>query len=754
MLVKYVSKLTIYGLVFIAIVFTFFWLTASITVADSFPERENGMIVDPGQHFSQPDKSSFNEYVAQYDHEYVFVILHELTEDRHDYARQLFEHYALGPDALLLLVILDDPETLIYVHGEAFGLTGESLDKLIEKIYVPFAREGNLLTGVRSVISAIENELSSSAEAVEEETPAAGQSGEGGSDEDASLFPAWLKFLLFSLVVLLVLWLAGTLYRYVVYRQVDKLDAWKADLEHRPFSEQLSRVKNLKLSGETEVNFEKWKSDWEDILNTALPKLEEMFIDIEDFARHFRFIRSHQLLNETKQELLRIEQSLDKIVSEIDQLTASEAESREDGKKLEAEYHELRASLQKQSFALGIAYPVLHEKNKKVALLFQTFHEAQENGDYFRAQDLLNEIKQDMAHMSAAIQKMPELIEQVENEIPQKMKELEQAVQEMKDKGYSLKHTQIEHRLVTFHEWKQPVIGFIENSEIELLQKWKDETLEEIEKMFDQLEDEVNARAFVFSTVKTLPEHMEDIDQQANALSEEIAQIKQSYSWDAEWDESLEELQQQLSELKRLYAECQVEEDALYELYPKLKPVLERFQEKHQLFQQHMQAFLDQLAEVREDELKAKEVFERLKRTMNRLKTDLKKSNLPGLPDYVESGIKMADEALLELKKDLQRVPLEITRVQHHIKEAEAQVESLSKVVQMTIEQAQRTEFLIQYANRYRRRDQHVQTILEDAEQAFRQYEYREALEFVEEALDQADKHWRDKVNLDEKSVS
>src|SRR5690606_11838511 len=93
----------------------------------------------------------------------------------------------------------------------------------------------------------------------------------------------------------------------------------------------------------------------------------------------------------------------------------------------------------------------------------------------------------------------------------------------------------------------------------------------------------------------------------------------------------------------------------------------------------------------------------------------------------------------------LEQTPLDMHRVKHQLTEAKTQVQSIRQVAETVIELAQKAELYIQYGNRFRNHDEEVKAILEDAEQAFRDWQYREALELAEEALDRADKNWRER---------
>ena len=214
-------------------------------------------------------------------------------------------------------------------------------------------------------------------------------------------------------------------YRRKITRIVDDLEAWKIDIENRPFSSQLARVKGLKIAGETEVQFEKWRAEWEEILNTTLPNIEETLIDIEEEADRYRFFRVKRMIARTEEKLQEIEDSLDQIVAEIDELTSNEKQNRELAAKLHEEYQELKIALHKNSLSLGISYAIWFEKFKKTTEWFEEYNQAQEGGDYLRAKDILMSIQDVFAQIREAIQLTPELVRQIEQDVPKQIREVE-----------------------------------------------------------------------------------------------------------------------------------------------------------------------------------------------------------------------------------------------------------------------------------------------------------------------------------------
>ncbi|EGL84125.1 Septation ring formation regulator EzrA [Caldalkalibacillus thermarum TA2.A1] len=556
----------------------------------------------------------------------------------------------------------------------------------------------------------------------------------------------WLIITLLLIICVFLLYLAGLLYRRRIYQQVDKLEQWKNDIENRPVADELARLKNLKLAGETEASFEKWKSQWEEIVTDILPDLEEMLIDIEDYALRFRLVTCRQLLQEAQEKLWSVEETLETIKEEIDQLTDSEKSNREKMTVLHEQLQELKRLLHKHAMGLGISYPVWYDKYKQAVDWYHQFQEEHNNGNYFQARELLNKVDQACQELYEAIEVCPNIIRTIEHDIPRKLQEVEEAIQEMERKGYQVSHTGAEEQLAEMLKSKHQVVAYMQNGDIERMKHWQDHVLEGIEEIYQRLEQEVENKAYVIEKLGQLDDKHAALLDKFNELKRTVSEFKLAYSWDSEWESKHETLQKMFKAVQHTYDALKVDPEKMHQLYPALKPELERYFKHYDQLLEKTAAFEEEIQTIRKDELEAKAEAQELKRNLTKVRVNLRKSNLPGLPDHVQSGLNIAAEALQELQASLEQTPIDMHRVQHQLKEAKTQVQSISQVASIVIELAQKAEQLIQFGNRFRREHAEVREILEDAEQAFRDLQFQEAVELAEEALDIADRNWRKKL--------
>src|SRR5690606_3971271 len=108
------------------------------------------------------------------------------------------------------------------------------------------------------------------------------------------------------------------------YKEIDRLETWKMDIVNRPVPDEMSKVKKLNMTGQTEELFEGWRNEWDEIITTQLPNVEEYLIDAEESIDKYQFRKAKKIQQETDQFLSDIEEKIKKLLHELNNLVGSE----------------------------------------------------------------------------------------------------------------------------------------------------------------------------------------------------------------------------------------------------------------------------------------------------------------------------------------------------------------------------------------------------------------------------------------------
>lgn len=164
-----------------------------------------------------------------------------------------------------------------------------------------------------------------------------------------------MAYIIGIVLVIITLIIVGLILRKRIYDVVDRQESWKMDIMNRNIASELSRIKNLNLSGETQEKFESWKGHWEYIVTKQLPDIEEYLFDAEEAADRYRFPTAKKTLRKVEQTLQSIEKDIEQMLLELDELMKSEETSRKEIEGLEPEIKSLRKKLSQTRYQYGKA---------------------------------------------------------------------------------------------------------------------------------------------------------------------------------------------------------------------------------------------------------------------------------------------------------------------------------------------------------------------------------------------------------------
>lgn len=135
-----------------------------------------------------------------------------------------------------------------------------------------------------------------------------------------------------------------------------------------------------------------------------------------------------------------------------------------------------------------------------------------------------------------------------------------------------------------------------------------------------------------------------------------------------------------------------------------------------------------------ETEDDALDELERISNSLVRLRQQIKRSYLPGIPDQLKYMFEEVVLTLARVKAVMEQYRYDLEEVAILVQDASDQLAETEQMTERIISTCQLAEGAIQYTNRYRRQNRQVNELLTKAEQAFRQLSFAEAYQLAEEA--------------------
>ncbi|WP_157911724.1 septation ring formation regulator EzrA [Alteribacter populi] len=557
--------------------------------------------------------------------------------------------------------------------------------------------------------------------------------------------------IIYALIGLLIVGIIiGSLSRKRVYKEVDRLEQWKMTIMNEPVTEEISKIKGLTMSGETEQRFESWRAEWDDIVTHQLPDIEEKMFDVEESANRYRFRKSKRLLSEIDYTLAAIETHMKNMIEEIDELVESEERNREEISEVKHYYDETKKKLWVKRSTLGNTVASLDDMMKEMNTSFEKFNEETEEGNYLQARTVLTRMKEILQRVNLLMEEVPQYLILIEKDIPKQLLDLEKGLAEMEEKGFPIKHFSFSSQIIEIRERLITFASLLDQVKIEEIKEPTEEMQKEIDGIYEELEYEALSKQVVTQQISELAQRVNHLPTLYQHLIEETEEVKLNYRLSEEEYKNQYKLEKTVKDITQQFLLIEDYTENQKQTYTSIRTMVDEFMTQLEDGEQKLRGAKEVLEEMRSDERKAEETLRQLKQRLITGQKRLQKSNIPGLPSHILKEMDNAEEYFIQASNKLDEVPLSIDEVTSHVDKAYDHIENFMDVLNEMIEKATLAEKVIQYGNRYRRQDDRINIQLLQAEDAFRNYQYEEALDISVKAIKPYDPQIVEKVQTDE----
>ncbi|CDQ18313.1 septation ring formation regulator EzrA [Halobacillus karajensis] len=559
-----------------------------------------------------------------------------------------------------------------------------------------------------------------------------------------------MKFVIGAILLLIALFIIGLIWRKKVYDEVDRLEGWKMDIMNRRVTEELSKVKSLNLSGETQEKFEEWRERWDQILTKELPELEEDLFDAEEAADRYRMKRVKVVLGKTEKKLVAIEEDIKAMLQELEDLLDSEKQSRLEIESMEPDLKELTKVLIQNRHQYGKAVRVFEQRVEDLKQQLEGYEQLANKGNYIEANALVRTIRQETTKLQEDVQYFPERYKLVRTELPEQLAELKNGVEDMKAEGYRISQFDLLPEIHSFERSLEEMMSQLEMGD----QTGVEESLQEIEtriqEMYQLLESEAIAHHYVEKQFVPLKVQLDELGHVLAETERELVEIQKTYQVEQEDIEAHRSLMNWFSQMHKRVTSLEFRREDGETSYASLRDDLEEAQRQLKELEEQHSYFHERVQNLRKDEREAKQKLTKMENLLLDTHRRLKRSNIPGIPTSVYDDMKAASEKVDEVFRGMEMHPLDMVVVNEMLEEASGMIEQLNEDAEKVMETAHLAERVIQYGNRYRSKYPILAAKLLESEEKFRSCHYEEALKLASEAIKEVDPAALSKIDKEE----
>jgi septation ring formation regulator len=514
--------------------------------------------------------------------------------------------------------------------------------------------------------------------------------------------------------------------------RIKAIDEKKQKAMAIPVADNLFTLKNMNLTGQTKRTYESWQATWQTITRFQYPEIEAALVSAEQYIQRMNFIKAKEAISQADQLIDETKNSVEKVNKALEKLLESAQENRKELEEIQERYNKIRKQLLAHSFTFGPAIETLEKNLNYMELDFTKFNSLTNEGDHMEAKEILSRIEQDLLVMEEVVEKIPELNEKIKTEYEEQVSDLKDGYQRLLDEKYIFEGVDVSAEIAAVEKEIQEAKDSIGLADINEAGKKMDKVERDIEAVYAIMEKEMEAKEFVGRHTANLQKKMDHVLQSNRYVLLEIDRVSQNYFLNKNELGRAQEFEEQLlkeNEALRYYDKMMKEHEISYSV---VREYYEKISQRLSEIDKEQSELVSNLSDLRNREKEIKDSIDLYELDMRNMKRTIEKYHLPGLPKiYLDLFFSVTDR-IEDLASKLNRVKIDMDEIDAISKMCEEDIEMLDNQTQVIVDNAMLTEYMIQYANRFRHSHVEIENAINKALVLFhREYDYEGALEAI-----------------------
>ena len=517
----------------------------------------------------------------------------------------------------------------------------------------------------------------------------------------------------------------------IYVNKAKELEVDKNLITSTPILLELSKIEPIIKNEMMEEKYDNWQAKFISIKENDIMKIDDLLIDLDVLLEKKEFKNATSKIATIELEIYKTKEKTDNLLDEIKEITLSEEKYRSIVTKLKAKYRGLNAEYQKHKNLYDDMQEAIDLQLENIEKNFLDFEKVMEKNDYTEVVHIVKALDAMIDHMQIIVDETPDVLLMAKQLIPKRIKEIQDVYDNMTNEGYPLDYLNIPYNI----EESQKNIGKILDKvkilnledcmfELKTILDYLDSLFVDFEKerlskkVYEEIENDFNKK--ITKTNKIVEELFLQLDD-----------IKNMYDLNEKDLETINEVKKTLVVINDDYKNITGKVGAESCPYSMLQKDIEELMNRLKVMEEDLDRALKSLGNLHDDEERAREQLKDIEQFLKASKEKMRSYKLPIISDNYFVELKEANEAILEVIKELERKPIVIKTLNTRVDTARDLVLKLYNTTNEMIKTATLAEKCIVYSNRYRAYYDEVETGLKKAEAYFYKGEYKKSLDTV-----------------------
>ena len=536
-------------------------------------------------------------------------------------------------------------------------------------------------------------------------------------------------YIITIIILIVILNLLNRKEKNKLKNQIDELEKEKNLIISASMLSELNKVEALVNNDEMRLKLDDWKKRFNNIKDVELPKITDTINEIEELFEDHNFKDLKGLILKADFDLNALRTKATYLLDEIKDVTLSEERNRETITKLKAQYREIIAAYKDYEEEYVIIKVPIELQFENVDKLFQAFETSMEQNAYTEVGKIVKAIADIIDNLKVVVEETRPIVNLGQNLIPKKIADIKNISEKMTREGYNLDYLNIDYNIDEANKKIQDIFQRLNVLNIE-------DSLFELKTMHDYFDSLYNDFDKERISKKIYEDYSRSVlikatklEKVNNELYKKIDDIKYSYDLTDDEVAVIAEIKTEIMNIRASYDKIVDVARSHVLSYSKLAREMEIINSKLVKTEEKLNVALKTLGSLKEDELRAREQLEEIKKILSQSKDKIRSFKLPAIPKNYYVELSEAMEAIDELIKALDKRPISIKILNLRVDTARDLVLKVYNTINETVKTARMAETAIVYGNRYRVTNKEVDFGLTKAENMFMKGNFKNSLE-------------------------
>ena len=515
------------------------------------------------------------------------------------------------------------------------------------------------------------------------------------------------------------------------------LEERKEELYNLPVNDEVEAVKNMHLIGQSQVAFREWNQKWVDLSLNSFADIENNLFEAEGYNNSFRFLKAKQAIGNIESQVQLIDEDIKAIRQALSEL--KEKEEINSGRVVHAldMFENLQKQVASDPDAYGPALPEIEKQSENIQVEFSKFVTLNSSGDPVEAAEILDTAENHIVALTHIVEKVPAIVKDLQTTLPDQLEDLESGYRKLLESGYHFTETDLEARFQQLHAALKANLANVAALELDNALYENEQIQEEINALYDIFTREIESHKVVEKLVKALPGYLAHAKENNKSLAEEVERLSKIFESKVLKENHLKELEAELTAQELVVEDALNDTSETQKAYSILQEELEAIEERLKEIEDDQIALSETLSKIEKDDTNARQKVNIYANRLHAIKRYMDKRNLPGIPQSFLTIFFTASDNTEALLAELEGRRVNIENVNRLLDILTNDMTELEEETYKLVQYATLTEQLLQYSNRYRSFDDHVQAAFDEALYIFeKEYDYPASFKVISEALE------------------